>query len=215
MSVRTIRLVPPQLSLQPALFAPDPARAAMLRWLRTQRDVETRVEEGTRTAPAIATALVAAGAERVHLVGNGADAAVSAVLQAELQRMGLPVEPVVLAVGDAEADADVFPVECDESVEQALVRLRATIAARGSTRLRLLPPAVATPVALTRDLAALRPVEMRARLLALTAMLRPACTGLLQLAAQWSQLGLDPLLQTFAGNGIADRNRDLVVNIVP
>ena len=55
----------------------------------------------------------------------------------------------------------------------------------------------------------------RALLPVLTARWRPDRLTLLGAALAWEALGIDPLLEMYAGNSLVDRNAELLVNIVP
>lgn len=57
--------------------------------------------------------------------------------------------------------------------------------------------------------------RVRDRLLELVAAVLPEQHPWLATVCRWHELGIDPLLECWAGNAIAERNRDLIVNIVP
>jgi len=231
-------VVPPELSLQPALLLGRPERARAVARLRAGviaaggATPRLFVEDGGRTAPQCARALAASGTAAVVLVGDGADGAVTSVLRDELARHGIAAvlgdARSALPAGAAEGEWDAgdealalhaFAVDPAIDIAAAERDLRERITAHGAARIRLRLPPPVKPVAptmfLSAHLLALREPPLRARLLMLAAFLRPACVPLLQLAAQWCDLGLDPLLQCYAGNGVADRNRELIANIVP
>jgi hypothetical protein len=56
--------------------------------------------------------------------------------------------------------------------------------------------------------------EDAARLLALVERFFPCFEPLVRTVARWCELGIDPLEEMDAGNGIADRNAEMVANIV-
>jgi len=96
----------------------------------------------------------------------------------------------------------------------ALAELCRSLVARvGARRVRLHAAAPASRFG-CRALAVLSDRALRERVLALADAALPQHLPLLRTACHWCDLGVDPLLQTFAGNGIAERNRDLVVNLV-
>jgi hypothetical protein len=96
----------------------------------------------------------------------------------------------------------------------ALAELCRSLVARvGARRVRLHAAAPASRFG-CRALAVLADCDLRERVLALADAALPQHLPLLRTACHWCDLGVDPLLQTWAGNGIAERNRDLVVNLV-
>jgi hypothetical protein len=104
----------------------------------------------------------------------------------------------------------------DEALPVAVVAdAAASLAARfGPARLRLHVEAPASRFG-TRALAALAVPALRERVLAANMAAQPRLAPLLATACHWCDLGVDPLLQCWAGNGIAERNADLTVNLVP
>jgi hypothetical protein len=56
---------------------------------------------------------------------------------------------------------------------------------------------------------------LRERVLALVAEALPQHLPLLATVCRWHELGIDPLVECWAGNALAERNSDLIVNLVP
>ena len=116
--------------------------------------------------------------------------------------------------GDGDDAGTLHALVLDEVLPVAAVAdAAASLTARsGRARLRLCVDAPASRFG-TRALAALGVPALRERVLAAALAVQPRLAPLLATACHWCDLGVDPLLQCWAGNGIAERNADLTVNL--
>lgn len=226
-------VLPPDLGLLCTLFAPDPRRAALEAELAAAVAAERGAGgavtfdagESGECAAATAARLVRAGVVRAEVHGAPCDAVAADVLAAALSAAGIEVAGPLLRAAPVLAPATAFRWLGDSGLAappEALERaLAAAVAARGSAAVRLLPRCSGEPGAFVRDGAAwgwrygFDDAAARTFLAGAVERSLPRHRAELEYALILFQMAVDPLEEMYAGNGIADRNRELLVNIVP
>ena len=115
------------------------------------------------------------------------------------------VDRVVFAADAPDDPATLHALRIDAAAPADAEReaCRRLVARVGASRVRLL----------LADAAGLEDAALRTRLLALVATAVPMHLPLLATVCRWHELGMDPVLECWAGNAIAERNQDLIVNL--